>query len=981
MYSNRMRLTGFSGMDTESMIKQLMKAESLKYDKLYRKSISLGWKQEAYRGIATKLSTFQTDFLSLTKAGGIRLESSFAKQSNSVKINGQDTNAVKIVSSDKAKNGTYAVEVLNLATKELVESQNSISISGKIEGSKPIDVSKLEPNSFYVSYNSSSRTISFSQDDIDQINGLSTTALKRQEYVKLLNDKLTTAFGKDGATQRVQAGLTSDGKLTLDAASSGSTLTVYQGTTRPQSAQAANSLYVVGATPEKHSLTFEMAGTTENISFQLLSGASAQDAVNAINNEIALTSLNGSISAKVVNGKIAFEKSISAGANTINVKNGTLPDGNGNNVATSTLSRLGFSSSSFDIKPQAVSQISTNAFVSPTSATTYDFSMTAGTETLNINFTAQSGAKVESVIAEINRQIQADADFKDKVVAKSIGGKVIFEKTGKAGNETIALADNNASDSLKKLGFGAVTTLSLNAQPVSIGSSSDFSVSVSPRTYNFNISLDGTSKQISFTTQDGWTARETIAAINQALTGQGLENDVVAKNNNGKIVFEKTATASEKTLKISNVAGPDLKNLGFAAGSNPITIEAKSMLTEIGLTDKMSTGAGQQTLDKIFGSALRTDSNGNFTVSINGVRITGNKSNTLKQFMDKVNKSDAGVTLSYDSQTSKFNLESNKTGSKSAITLANDAMTTNFGLTNIKTLGADATFLINGKEFNSETNTTEVDEIGMTLKLESVTNGEAIITVKKDVDSTFDIIKNFIDGYNEMIESLNKSTDEKRKKSKGKYFDPLTDEEKSAMKDKDIELWEAKAKEGLLYNDPIIEKITREMRTMLYQPVDLGDGKKISLYEIGITTGNYKDKGKLIIDEKKLKKALDERYEDVQTLFTKGSSIGFSNSPKNSGQLSQRLKEEGVAERVNDIIKTAIDQGGSIYEKAGIKGTSSELTCSMYKEIEKQAIELNNILSYLIDKENYYYQMFSRMESAMIKSDNQMSYLQAQMGM
>jgi len=40
-----------------------------------------------------------------------------------------------------------------------------------------------------------------------------------------------------------------------------------------------------------------------------------------------------------------------------------------------------------------------------------------------------------------------------------------------------------------------------------------------------------------------------------------------------------------------------------------------------------------------------------------------------------------------------------------------------------------------------------------------------------------------------------------------------------------------------------------------------------------ITTGSYQDKGKLVIDEEKLRAALTDNYDAVVQLFTQGSQI------------------------------------------------------------------------------------------------------------
>ena len=57
------RITGMvSGFDTDTLIKDMMKAEQSKYDKLDRNKQYLEWEQEAYRDIISTLSGFQSEY-------------------------------------------------------------------------------------------------------------------------------------------------------------------------------------------------------------------------------------------------------------------------------------------------------------------------------------------------------------------------------------------------------------------------------------------------------------------------------------------------------------------------------------------------------------------------------------------------------------------------------------------------------------------------------------------------------------------------------------------------------------------------------------------------------------------------------------------------------------------------------------------------------------------------------------------------------
>jgi len=359
--------------------------------------------------------------------------------------------------------------------------------------------------------------------------------------------------------------------------------------------------------------------------------------------------------------------------------------------------------------------------------------------------------------------------------------------------------------------------------------------------------------------------------------------------------------------------------------------------------------------------------------------------------MNRINTANIGVRLSIDPLSENFRLESLDTGAANKILFGSgDAFF--FGTGSALKLdqtaeqkAQDARFTFNGLETTRGSNTIEI--AGLRMVLNQITNdgsnpvngGPVTITLEKDLSGTMDIVKNFVNAYNTMIDSVNKALNTNRpKKDPYNYYEPLTEDQKSAMKDSDVTNWETQAQTGLLYNDDLLRSISGSLRGMLYQPVTLSNGTKLSLYEIGITTSNdMRDGGKLIIDENKLSKALETRGADIAELFTKASSIAYRPGVNDRN----RIAEEGIADRMNDIINNAIGTSGSITLRAGMKGdTLLEMSSAMFRTIKDQNDRIAEMLAYLQNKESNYYQMFSRMEQAVTAANNQMSYLQSQLG-
>ena len=80
------RVTGLSGMDTESMIDKMMKAESAKYERMQKEEITLTWRQEAYRQMIKSMQAFQDKWFSTNPANNIGLTSSWNNFVTSLKL-------------------------------------------------------------------------------------------------------------------------------------------------------------------------------------------------------------------------------------------------------------------------------------------------------------------------------------------------------------------------------------------------------------------------------------------------------------------------------------------------------------------------------------------------------------------------------------------------------------------------------------------------------------------------------------------------------------------------------------------------------------------------------------------------------------------------------------------------------------------------------------------------------------------------------
>lgn len=343
---------------------------------------------------------------------------------------------------------------------------------------------------------------------------------------------------------------------------------------------------------------------------------------------------------------------------------------------------------------------------------------------------------------------------------------------------------------------------------------------------------------------------------------------------------------------------------------------------------------------------------------------------TLDTLIAKVNEK-TGVTMFFDSKTGGLSVTAKNTGDVAGDDIVlTGALFERLGIdqasvsattpdTNLTvTSGKNASFTYNGVETNRASNTFTINGFEITLKGE--TNGQDVtFSSTADVDKIADKIIKFVDEYNKLVEKLNTEINEKKYRD----YQPLTAEQKEAMEEKEIELWEEKARSGTLRNDSTLSSALTKMRTDFYSPVSGLSSALDQLSEIGITTTkNYLDGGKLTIDEKKLKEAIAQDPNAVRQLFAKDATD---------------TADKGIARRLRDTIK---DTMSTIEEKAG-KATSVNNTFTIGRNLDNVEDQIERFQDRLIQIEDRYWRQFTAMEKAIQQANQQSAYLMQQFSM
>jgi flagellar hook-associated protein 2 len=203
---------------------------------------------------------------------------------------------------------------------------------------------------------------------------------------------------------------------------------------------------------------------------------------------------------------------------------------------------------------------------------------------------------------------------------------------------------------------------------------------------------------------------------------------------------------------------------------------------------------------------------------------------------------------------------------------------------------------------------------------------------------------------------------------------PLSDEQRRDMSDREIEMWESQARTGLLHRDDALRNLTNSLHRALFQDVQLADGSSINLLHLGIRTHSDLERfGELQIDEARLESFLENRLDDVATLFTRFSNIPATGAGANR---RDRLADSGIGQRINDILTWELSVDGGIAERAGLRGHVTENENALSRRINAEERRIENMLRDLERREHRYFQLFGRLEAAMIQSNSQMMFLE-----
>ena len=261
--------------------------------------------------------------------------------------------------------------------------------------------------------------------------------------------------------------------------------------------------------------------------------------------------------------------------------------------------------------------------------------------------------------------------------------------------------------------------------------------------------------------------------------------------------------------------------------------------------------------------------------------------------------------------------------------------------------GQDAVVTLNGAVFTSDSNNFEIN--GLTITANAETENEITLTTTDDTDGIYDMIKNFLKEYNELINEMDKLYNAESAKG----YEPLTDEEKEAMSEKEVEKWEEKIKNSLLRRDSTLNSVATAMKQVMMQGVKMEDGSQLYLSEFGIgTLGYFSSK-----DNEKNAYHIDGDPDDANTMTNADKlKTAIANDPDKVVEFFQKLSKELYEKLGSMMKKTEYSSSFTLYDDIAMKNEYNDYTSKISKQEQK-----------ITDYEDRYYKKFSAMETALAK--------------
>ncbi len=436
---------------------------------------------------------------------------------------------------------------------------------------------------------------------------------------------------------------------------------------------------------------------------------------------------------------------------------------------------------------------------------------------------------------------------------------------------------------------------------------------------------------------------------------------------------------TKKTTKVS-----DSSVASVITGSNAIngsqTLEVNKLAKTAYLTGG-ELGDGKQgytALSTLEDLGVSFDGTGKGTFSVtqgdNSLDIEVTKDTTISDVLTKLK--DFGLNASFDEKNQRlfvsskvsgesgdFSFSSSDVNATSALSklgmVVDESDTTGKGATKIA--GQDAEITLNGAKFTSSSNVFEINGLTITAQAQTKAGESITINTQDDTDGIYDVIKSFIKEYNSIINEMDKLYNAEDKK-----LEPLTDDEKYSMSDKEVEEWEKNISDSILRRDSNLSSVSSGLRSVMASGIQV-NGKTMYLSDFGISTLGYFNAA----DNEKNAYHIDGDSDDSDTSGkTDKLKTLIANDPDTVVSFFTQLSRD-LYSKMDSMTKSVSGYRsyGSFYDDKKMK--------TDYDDYNSKISDLEDKLNEYEDK---WYSKFSSMETAMAKMQSNTSAVTSLLG-
>lgn len=412
------------------------------------------------------------------------------------------------------------------------------------------------------------------------------------------------------------------------------------------------------------------------------------------------------------------------------------------------------------------------------------------------------------------------------------------------------------------------------------------------------------------------------------------------------------ATNAVQSLKINQLA-----KSGYMTGGVVEAVDAEGNKTGEKLT----------ALSKMSDLGFTGDASFDIKIGDTTTSIDVNADSSISDVLNSLKN--AGVNASFDEKNQRLFISSKGTGadkdfSITASTKDGKAAINALGIGDSakKIDGQDAEIELNGATFTNSTNAFEIN--GLTITALGETSGDEEITLSTGVDTSgiYDQVKNFLKTYNSIVNEMDKLYNAA---SSSKYT-PLTDEEKEALSDTEVEKYEQKIKDGLLKGDETISAISSALTGVMSNGIEI-NGKKVFLSDFGINTQNY-----LAAEENTSHSYHIDGDPDDE--------VSSGNADKLKGLIaSDPDSVSGFFTKLSQSLYSKLDELSSRIANRRTYGSFFE-DQTMKKDYTDYGTKISDLEKKANDYEDNLYAKFSKMEAAMAKLQSKTSALTGMFG-